>query len=137
MVCLAHCYRSLFLFLSCRKYLLRSLYSDLRNLSSDSGRELTPPNTPNTAQNTGIELNALPSPVSHGKSGNPTPYSSPNSFHSIVARSVFSLMFAESSMMFFVLMLQGLNIFSHSFVILLFCCNIRFYHAFMILGLVS
>ncbi|KAG6915479.1 hypothetical protein DXG01_011310 [Tephrocybe rancida] len=100
------------LFLGCRKYLLKSLYSDLRTLSSDPASDLTPPATPNTAQDGGIELDTLPTPATQSKSGKTGSYSDARSMHSTVARTVFSLMFAESSMMFFVLMLQGLNIFS-------------------------
>ncbi|KNZ76649.1 Golgi pH regulator, partial [Termitomyces sp. J132] len=111
LLCSLRWFSSIPLFLSCRKYLLRSLYSDLRNLSSDPASEVTPPTTPSTAQDIGIELNALPPPVSQGRSDKITPYLESKSFHSTVARSVFSIMFAESSMMFFVLMLQGLNIF--------------------------
>ncbi|KAG6816018.1 hypothetical protein H0H93_008684, partial [Arthromyces matolae] len=102
------------LFLGCRKYLLRSLYSDLRNLSSEPTLELTPPGTPNTsALDKGMELSPLPPPITQGKSSNKTtPRLEAKSLHSVVSRSVFSLMFAESSTMFFVLMLQGLEIFS-------------------------
>ncbi|KAG6900245.1 hypothetical protein C0993_000886 [Termitomyces sp. T159_Od127] len=100
--------------MSCRKYLLRNLYSDLRNLSSHSATKPTPPNTPNTAQDAGIELNGLPTPVSQGKSEKTTPYLRSKAFHSTVSCGVFSLMFAESSMMFFVLMLQGIDTFSPS-----------------------
>ncbi|KAF9461349.1 Abscisic acid G-protein coupled receptor-domain-containing protein [Collybia nuda] len=73
------------LFFSCRKYLLRSLYSDLQALS-------TPKAT-------------LPSPSSAN---------TPNDFqaHSVLARSVFALSFAESCTMFMLLMAQALDIFT-------------------------
>ncbi|KAF8064353.1 G protein-coupled receptor 89 [Lyophyllum atratum] len=101
------------LFLGCRKYLLRSLYSDLRSLSSDPISDVTPPATPNTAQlDSGIELSALPAPATQSKSGKGASRSDAKFLHSTVARTVFSLMFAESSMMFFVLILQALSVFS-------------------------
>ncbi|KAG6826861.1 hypothetical protein H0H92_014119 [Tricholoma furcatifolium] len=85
------------LFLGCRKYLLRSLYSDLRTLSSSSSSSTTsPPVTP-----------GLPQPVTRKTT---TDDARSSALHSTVARSIFSLMFTESSMMFIVLMLQGLDL---------------------------
>ncbi|GLB44430.1 putative the Golgi pH regulator (GPHR) family N-terminal [Lyophyllum shimeji] len=104
------------LFLGCRKYLLRSLYSDLQTLSSSDSTtpddDDTPPATP--SPDSGIELSSLPAPVTTPKSskGKDSSRSDAHSLHASLSRAVFSLMFAESSMMFFVLMLQGLDVFS-------------------------
>ncbi|RDB17709.1 Golgi pH regulator B [Hypsizygus marmoreus] len=98
-------------FLGCRKYLLRSLYSDLQTLSLDTTDPLTPdlPQSPSPSES-GIQLDSLPAPATQTKVTKMLPNDS-SYLHSTVSRSVFSLVFAESCMMFFVLMLQGIDVF--------------------------
>jgi hypothetical protein len=81
------------LFFSCRKYLLRSLYSDLQELSSASN------------ENDDIPLDALPAPSTHETRNEVDK----KALHSQISRTVFSACFSESSIMFLLLMLQGFN----------------------------
>ena len=123
-------YNRVLLFLGSRQYLLRSLYSDLQTLSSgpasdvgiDSGSSTHHSPTPSqrAERDDEIELTRLPTPVSATKS---TRQASKND-HAIysagwVSRTVFSLVFTESCMMFSLLMLQRVGIFSAWFVRLL------------------
>ena len=98
------------LFFACRKYLLQSLYSDLQSLSADStpgGGESTP-----THQGNEIELDSLPPPTTHTPKSSKSFNAGTTFLHSTVSRVIFSWMFAESCAMFFLLMLQGLDILS-------------------------
>ncbi|KAJ7590676.1 G protein-coupled receptor 89 [Mycena floridula] len=89
------------LFFSCRKYLLHNIYHGLR--------DLTP-----TSANPGEEfqLQNLPLPTT-----SPTPSrlfsrDTKEKLHSSVSRTVFSTCFSESCMLFLLLMMQGLAVFS-------------------------
>ncbi|KIK02881.1 hypothetical protein K443DRAFT_96034 [Laccaria amethystina LaAM-08-1] len=98
------------LFFACRKYLLQSLYSDLQSLSADStpgGGESTP-----THQRNEIELDSLPPPTTHTPKSSKFFNAGTTFLHSTVSRVIFSWLFAESCTMFFLLMLQGLDILS-------------------------
>jgi len=99
------------LFFSCRKYLLRSLYHDLQDLSSEkvvpSQAELGSSTRPVTNVQSGIELATLPSPSTHSTSS----AGKSRSLHSSVARTIFSVCFSESCVMFFFLLCQGLDLF--------------------------
>lgn len=95
------------LFFSCRKYLLRSLYHDLQNLSIEADQAATSSLTVDTD----VELEILPSP----STATLKPPGSPaltikRTFHSTVARAIFSLCFSESCTLFLLLMLQALDI---------------------------
>ncbi|KAF9559011.1 hypothetical protein CPC08DRAFT_709138 [Agrocybe pediades] len=114
------------LFFACRKYLLRTLYSDLKSLSSS-----TTPGTPRTAhtprpsssvlfdsrslhdngEDDAIELDTLPVPTTQSRSNR---HSDTAYVHSSVSRVIFSWCFAESCLLFVLLMLQGLGVFSPS-----------------------
>ncbi|KAH6912215.1 G protein-coupled receptor 89 [Coprinopsis sp. MPI-PUGE-AT-0042] len=91
----------LVLLLGCRKYLLRVVYSNLKTISgSDKDRE-------------NVELDVLPTPSTH------TPKTSrfaadSGTLHSLISSTVFSWAFAECCMMFILLVLQGMNVFSSS-----------------------
>ncbi|KAF8154275.1 Abscisic acid G-protein coupled receptor-domain-containing protein [Crassisporium funariophilum] len=108
------------LFFASRKYLLRILYSDLQSLSSSSTVASTPgtpistrysrPGSPSTPN--GIELDTLPLPSTHTPKSRTFFSNEATSIHSSVSRTVFSWCFAESCMMFSLLMLQGLDVFS-------------------------
>jgi len=70
--------------------------------------------------NHGIELGGLPSPTTQSfkllKSS--ADHATSSALHSSIARTVFSLVFVESCMMFLVLMLQGLGRFASACVVL-------------------
>jgi hypothetical protein len=108
------------LFLGCRRFLLRSLYSDLQTLSSGPALEPQSPLTPGHSRGHGsfgsIELDSLPLPASAGSTPSKSKFAPTNtaSLHSAAAGNVFSLVFTESSMMFFVLMLQGASLLDSS-----------------------
>ncbi|KAG2005481.1 ICS [Coprinopsis cinerea AmutBmut pab1-1] len=80
------------LFWGCRKYLLRTVYANLRSLSDASKDD--------------IELDELPTPSTHAS----RTHGQPQSAHSVIAQGVFSWTFAESSMMFVLLVFQALNL---------------------------
>jgi len=115
------------LFLACRKYLLRSLYSDLRSLSSTATpgtpgpSHLSRPPSPFDTQfnlhraepsNSGVELDSLPLPATHTPKSSKFLAEDATFLHTAVSRIIFSWCFAESCMMFCLLMLQGLGMFS-------------------------
>ncbi|THV03548.1 hypothetical protein K435DRAFT_747819 [Dendrothele bispora CBS 962.96] len=110
------------LFFSCRKYLLRSLYSDLRNLSveSQSSSTLTPGSPAEELDEIQLgALGSLPTPSTHGKSGpkglagmlGMTGKRTRHPFHSTISRAVFALCFSESCILFVLLMCQALEVF--------------------------
>lgn len=86
-------------FFGCRKYLLRTIYHDLL-------QELRNPGSDGDAEDSEVELNPLPQPsTSAAKSvGKQT------EFHSTLARSMFSLCFEESCVLFALLMCQGVGV---------------------------
>ncbi|KAF5310484.1 hypothetical protein D9611_012321 [Ephemerocybe angulata] len=84
------------LLLGCRKYLLKTLYPDLRSLSSPT-------------HGSDIELDTLPAPSTTPKSANPTDTAY---LHGIVASLLFSWTFAECCMLFILLVMQGADIMS-------------------------
>ncbi|KAJ7613720.1 G protein-coupled receptor 89 [Mycena polygramma] len=87
------------IFFSCRKYLLRSLYSDLQDLS---GAETS----------TILMREPLPSPITQSEREKPNRKT--ESVYSTLSSNVFAGCFSESCMLFILLMLQGLSIFSSS-----------------------
>ncbi|TCD62664.1 hypothetical protein EIP91_006586 [Steccherinum ochraceum] len=99
------------LFYTCRRYLLRSLYHDLQDLSSE-GRVISPAELDADA----LELETLPT---HSVSKAPISTSAANHgaasrnriFHSFISRTLFALSFSESCTLFLLLMCQGLEIF--------------------------
>lgn len=104
------CHRGV-LFYTCRRYLLRSLYHDLQDLSSE-GRVISPAELDADA----LELETLPT---HSVSKAPISTSAANHgaasrnriFHSFISRTLFALSFSESCTLFLLLMCQGLEIF--------------------------
>ncbi|KJA24873.1 hypothetical protein HYPSUDRAFT_135640, partial [Hypholoma sublateritium FD-334 SS-4] len=95
------------LFFACRKYLFRTLYSDLRTLSSTAT-----PGTPTLSRRPNIELDTLPPPATHTPTSHKFLSDDTTYIHTTVARVLFSWCFAESCMLFVLLMLQGLGVFS-------------------------
>lgn len=100
------CQRRLCLFLACRKYLLRHLYSDLQDLSSrrhnDSG-------TPPVSDVDNIELETLPEP-STAAVKRTSALLGQRPFHSVLSRSLFALCFSESCTLFLLLMSQAFEL---------------------------
>ncbi|KAF8991314.1 Abscisic acid G-protein coupled receptor-domain-containing protein [Cyathus striatus] len=93
----------LLLYLACKRYLLSSLYTDLQSISSTTSS----PTSPTTETENGVELAILPTPSVHtpkARSFTDTTY-----LHSTVSRVLFSWTFAECCMLFFLLMLQGVD----------------------------
>lgn len=111
------------LLLGCREFLFRSLYTDLQALSSESAGPVMAENVSAAAPTTGgrsvldenqqqvFELQELPNPVTVNTMHVFKSSSFPG-LRSSVARTVFAVVFVESCMMFFVLMLQGLEQFA-------------------------
>ncbi|KAH9924238.1 Abscisic acid G-protein coupled receptor-domain-containing protein [Amylocystis lapponica] len=94
------------LFFACRKYLLQTLYHDLQDLSAQHAADMVmQPRTDNNE----VELDTLPSPSNSKRS---TLISSKRPFHSTLSRSLFSLCFSESCLLFLLLMCQGLDLFN-------------------------
>ncbi|KAJ6492833.1 G protein-coupled receptor 89 [Mycena vitilis] len=87
------------IFFSCRKYLLRSLYSDLQDLSGEE---------PSTI----IVREPLPSPITQSEREKPNRKT--ESVYSTLSSNVFAGCFSESCMLFVLLMLQGLSVLSPS-----------------------
>ncbi|TFK19653.1 hypothetical protein FA15DRAFT_674243 [Coprinopsis marcescibilis] len=90
----------LILILGCRKYVLRTVHSTLKTLS-----------VPHKVHGSEVELGELPLPTTHtpksaGFSANPI------ALHSKVSGTVFAWAFAECCMMFALLVLQGMNVFT-------------------------
>jgi len=91
------------LFFSCRRFLLGSLYHDLQDLSSaevQAGAHMRAESE--------FELETLPAPLQTHVGIRPR---QKTVLHSMLSRSLFSVSFSESCMMFLMLMAQGLNIF--------------------------
>jgi hypothetical protein len=100
------------LYVACQKYVLRSLYSDLKTLSSGHTASDSNPGSPDPA----IELDALPLPTTQANSQsiiNNKPL-----LQSTISRNVFSVAFMESCMMFVLLMLQATGTFSPRYALL-------------------
>ncbi|KAF5329522.1 hypothetical protein D9619_009069 [Psilocybe cf. subviscida] len=116
------------LFFACRKFLIRTIYSDLRSLSNVAAPG-TPlpgrgPSSPidlavlNFEQDGGDNDNehtqVLPMPSTHTPKSTTFYTDDARYLHTLIARVVFSWCFAESCMMFLLLMLQGAGILSAS-----------------------
>lgn len=99
------------LFLSCRKFLLRTLYHDLQSLSSEESQS-----GGHERLDSDFELDSLPTPASATKVNGSPKVKKQDSLHSILARSLFSASFSESCTMFLMLMAQGLAMFRARFV---------------------
>lgn len=107
------------LFFSCRKYLLRSLYHDLQDLSSDtkvtvSTQSEVPSSTSQRIDASGdsdYELDSLPAPNTQAKSHDVGVKGKKGSLHSVLARTAFSVCFSECCIMFLMLMAQGMDTF--------------------------
>ncbi|PPQ71403.1 hypothetical protein CVT26_011118 [Gymnopilus dilepis] len=118
------------LFFACRKYLLRALYFDLRTLSSTALPGTPTSESPHgsdgilfdanangssaTGDNEGIEMDTLPPPTTHTPKSAKFSLEDTTYLHTTVARVVFSWCFAESCMMFILLILQALGTLSPS-----------------------
>ncbi|KAJ7258067.1 Abscisic acid G-protein coupled receptor-domain-containing protein [Mycena haematopus] len=89
------------MFFACRKYLLRSLYSDLQDLS---GIESTYNSIP--------MRDPLPSPITQAEREKPNRKT--ESVYSTLSGDIFAGCFSESCLLFLLLMFQGLNVFSSS-----------------------
>ncbi|KAJ7161124.1 G protein-coupled receptor 89 [Mycena filopes] len=89
------------IFFSCRKYLLRSLYSDLQDLSG----------VVNTSNSIPMR-DPLPSPIT--QSEREKPQRKMESMYSTLCGDIFAGCFSESCMLFLLLMLQGLSVFTSS-----------------------
>ncbi|KAJ6554381.1 Abscisic acid G-protein coupled receptor-domain-containing protein [Mycena capillaripes] len=87
------------IFFSCRKYLLRSLYSDLQDLSEveSSSHSMRDP---------------LPSPITQAEREKPNRKT--ESVYSTLSSNIFAGCFSESCLLFLLLMLQGSSVFSSS-----------------------
>ncbi|KAH9175742.1 Abscisic acid G-protein coupled receptor-domain-containing protein [Lactarius sanguifluus] len=85
------------LFATCRRFIDRSLYDELKQISQSS-----PADVP-------VELDTLPQPTATQASGRTT---SGNSFNSLLSKSLFSLCFSESCTLFLLLMCQALDVFN-------------------------
>ncbi|EKM52448.1 uncharacterized protein PHACADRAFT_164382 [Phanerochaete carnosa HHB-10118-sp] len=93
------------IFLSARRYLLRSLYHDLQGLSAE-----TEPLNP-VAQDD-VELDTLPTPSTAGLA--PKEHAlvpRKRALHSTISRAIFALCFSESLTLFILLMCQALDVF--------------------------
>uniref|UniRef100_A0A8H7XX95 Golgi pH regulator n=1 Tax=Psilocybe cubensis TaxID=181762 RepID=A0A8H7XX95_PSICU len=109
-------------FYACRKYLLRSLYSDLKSLSviatpgtpNSSGPTTTTTNVLFNAGTDDVELESLPNPTTYTPKTSKFSIDDTTYLHTAVSRTIFSWCFAESCMMFCLLMLQGAGIFTAS-----------------------
>ncbi|TEB33962.1 G protein-coupled receptor 89 [Coprinellus micaceus] len=85
----------------CRHYLLNTLYSDLRGLSTSTASH----------SDDDIELDDLPAPSTH----TPKPGGPDSAFlHESIARWIFSWTFSECCTLFILLIMQGANVFSSS-----------------------
>ncbi|KAF8264979.1 Abscisic acid G-protein coupled receptor-domain-containing protein, partial [Lactarius quietus] len=83
------------LFATCRRFIDRSLYDELKQIS-----QVSPVDTP-------VELDTLPQPSSaHART------LSNNSFNSVLSKTLFSLCFSESCTLFILLMCQALDVFN-------------------------
>lgn len=95
------------LFLGCRKYLLRNLYHDLLNVAKNDAVDIG---------DEGDELMELPQPTT----GSIRPRHEPGShFHPTLARTIFSVCFGESIVLFTLLMFQGLDIMNAGYALLI------------------
>ncbi|KAJ3542078.1 hypothetical protein NM688_g6011 [Phlebia brevispora] len=92
------------LFFASRKYLLRNLYHDLQDPSSDAEPLLS-------STDTDIELETLPTPSTATLPSNSSLQALKSTFHSTLSRTLFSLCFSESCTLFALLICQGLDVF--------------------------
>ncbi|KAJ7447337.1 G protein-coupled receptor 89 [Mycena galericulata] len=90
------------IFFSCRKYLLRSLYSDLQHLSG-------------VENSSKYDRDPLPSPITQtARESLRRPQGKVETLYSTLSSDLFAACFSESCMLFILLMLQGLSVFSIS-----------------------
>lgn len=89
------------LFATCRKFIDRSLYNGLKQISQSPHAE------------TSIELDALPPPSAHST---PERRSTNDTSHSLLSKTLFSLCFSESCTLFLLLMCQALDVFNTRYV---------------------
>ncbi|KAJ7271199.1 G protein-coupled receptor 89 [Mycena rebaudengoi] len=97
------------LFFSCRKYLLRSLYSDLQELSGKQTASQT-----SSPSRESIRLDPLPSPATQTFSSVRKPRGKTETLYSTLSRDIFAGCFSESCILFFLLMLQEMDALSSS-----------------------
>ncbi|KAI9454650.1 Abscisic acid G-protein coupled receptor-domain-containing protein [Lactarius psammicola] len=86
------------LFATCRRFIDRSLYDELKQIS-----QISPVDIP-------VELDTLPQPTATQTTGRRT--SSGSSFNSVLSKTLFSLCFSESCTLFLLLMCQALDLFN-------------------------
>ncbi|KAF5366772.1 hypothetical protein D9758_006495 [Tetrapyrgos nigripes] len=113
------------LFFSCRKYLLRSLYSDLQHLSveaqSDHSSSAPSPPSEDVDEIQLGSIGSLPTPSTHSKSNRKglgrilgfgiAGKRAKHPTHSSISRAVFAMCFSESCMLFVLLICQALGVF--------------------------
>ncbi|KAI9435725.1 Abscisic acid G-protein coupled receptor-domain-containing protein [Lactarius indigo] len=85
------------LFATCRRFIDRSLYDELKQISQTSPTDIP------------VELDTLPQPTATQAPGRTT---SGNSFNSVLSKTLFSLCFSESCTLFLLLMCQALDVFN-------------------------
>ncbi|ESK89497.1 g protein-coupled receptor 89 [Moniliophthora roreri MCA 2997] len=95
------------LFYSCRKFLIRSLYSDLQHIQT----HIPPTPGPTTSDDEYIPLDTLPPPANSASIPRRKDSERPRALHSTISRAVFATCFSESCMLFVLLMAQGLEVF--------------------------
>ncbi|KAJ7493539.1 G protein-coupled receptor 89 [Mycena latifolia] len=87
-------------FFSCRKYVLRNLYSDLQGLSG-------------VDNSSNPQRDPLPSPITQtAREAVRKPHGKTETLYSTLASNIFAGCFSESCLLFFLLMLQGMSVFS-------------------------
>lgn len=110
------------LFLACNQYLRRSLYQDLRHLSSSDIISRFPTHE-RQSSNYDTELDELPTPVTTPRPapGGFVPEASRNTssrnWHSSLSIWTFSLCFSESCTLFLLILTQALGLFSERSVV--------------------
>src|SRR5260370_3325342 len=86
------------LFITCSRFIDRSLYDELKQISQSSPVDIP------------VELDTLPQSTATQTSGRRS--SSNNSFNSVLSKTLFSLCFSETCTLFLLLMCQALDVFN-------------------------
>ncbi|KAF8346552.1 G protein-coupled receptor 89 [Amanita rubescens] len=108
----------LILFAAWRKYLSRTLYPDLASLSLETSLNGTQTRNARADSVDGaVELSALPPPITtpvEGSSSHRRSAKNQKLLHSSISRAIFSLVITESCIVFLLLVLQAVDVFSPS-----------------------
>lgn len=106
----------LILFAAWRKYLSRTLYPDLASLSLETSLNGTQTRNARADSVDGaVELSALPPPITtpvEGSSPHRRSAANQKLLHSSISRAIFSLVITESCIVFLLLILQAVDVFS-------------------------